>query len=180
MTGILNLRIIWIVFALIVASCIAVIAWLFIRNVKKGNSKANIYNAITLICIPVVVASWLLNFGWYRVLLTIIPLPILHIVAFVVINFAVSHKILLSDKLRRYVICSYITFLLTYFALPDGGDVGPAYVFFGLIRHDAVLTPGLWISLVCLAASVIFLVFEIVESILVGKREKNIDWVQNL
>jgi hypothetical protein len=63
--------------------------------------------------------------------------------------------------------------LLGYLSLPDGGDVGPMYVFFGLIHNDIVANISYIISSISFIGNIVLFILQIVEIILqIAERKK--------
>ena len=118
---------------------------------------------ITIFTVVIMFLSWLFNIGWFRIILMWIPIPLLHTIFFMLINFKASAKVLSFKNLEKYMIYSCVTFLLSYLLFPDFGDIGGAYFFFGLIKNTffsgiiIYVSVGLWI------ANIIFLVLEYLE-----------------
>jgi len=75
---------------------------------------------LTVITAILAAASWFLNFGWYRVFLTVIPIPLLYFTLFVVLGLVSVGYADSSEKLRKYTVISHVLFLLSYFLFPDG------------------------------------------------------------
>ncbi len=130
---------------------------------KKGHATAKRWYAVILFTVVVVFASWILNFGWFRVFLTWIPIPLAHTVAFMCINLKAASKASAHKPFKKLIALSCLSFLLTYLSFPDGGDVGGAYVFFGLIRNDFVVYIATYITLFALIFNIVIFVFEIRE-----------------
>lgn len=135
----------------------------FIRVMKNGDSTARTWHILTLVSVLFMAASWVLNFGWYRVFLTWIPLPLGHIVAFMLINFKVASKASAHKPLNKLIGMSCLTFLLTYLSFPDGGDVGGAYMFFSLIKNEVVIYISTYVVLIALILNIVILALEIKE-----------------
>jgi len=111
----------------------------------------------------IMILSWLFNFGWLRVVLTWIPIPLIHLIAFVIINAKVANLIGVSDRFKRFLPISCLTFLLAYLLFPDVGDVGGGYAFFTLIRNDVIVGIFQCVSLVLFGTNVIILFVEFME-----------------
>ncbi len=142
-------------------------AILFIRKIirlrKSQNPKLTKYYVWIMICVILAGISWLFNFGWIRVFLTWAPLPLAYSVFFAILCYKSVPMLVLSSKMKVCMIASYITYMGTFFLLPDGGDQGPAYLFFGLIRNHALFRPALTLSVICFILSIIFLILILVE-----------------
>ena len=127
---------------------------------KNGNKTKLKYTLTSFLCIIIAIISWFLNFGWLRFFLTFLAV---HTIAFIIINsFSLSY-IDKSAGLKRYVILTYITYLVGYLLLPDGGDVGSMYVFFGLIHNDVVASISYNISSIVFIGNIVLLVLQIIE-----------------
>lgn len=142
-------------------------AIMFIRKIirlrKSQNPKLTKYYVLILICVALAGISWLFNFGWIRVFLTWVPLPLAYSALFAILCYKSIPMLDLSKKLKIYMIVSYITYIGTFFLLPDGGDQGPAYLFFGLIRNHALFRPALTLSVICFILNIVFLILMLVE-----------------
>ena len=134
-----------------------------ISSRRNGNSIKRKYTLIAILCVIIAIVSWILNMGWVRLILTFLAVPIIHTVAFMIINnFSLSY-IDKSIKLKRYVVFTYITYLAGYLLLPDGGDVGPMYVLFGLIHNDVVASIAYTISSIAFIGNIVLLILQIIE-----------------
>lgn len=134
-----------------------------ISTKKDGNNSKLKYTLISILFVIIAIVSWILNMGWIRFIMTFLAVPIIHTIAFMIINsFSLSY-IDKSVKLKRYIDLSYITYLLGYLLLPDGGDVGPMYVFFGLIHNDVVANISYSISSIVFIGNIVLLILQISE-----------------
>lgn len=145
-----------------------------ISSRKNGNNTKLKYTLISVLFVIVAIVSWVLNMGWLRFIMTFLAVPIIHTIAFMIINnFSLSY-VDKSVKLKRYVILSYTTYLLGYILLPDGGDVGTMYVFFGLIHNDIVASISYNISSIAFIGNIVLLVLQIVERKKIKKENNNL------
>lgn len=142
----------------------------FLKLKKLHHRQSIVYFFLMIATVIIMMASWFLNFGWLRLFLTWIPLPIIHILAFLIINSIILQKLSLSVKLKIYTAMSYVTFLLSYFLFPDGGDVGGMYFFFTLIRNDMLVDIAFALCGVSLVTHIIFTVLQIIEYCKVKKQ----------
>lgn len=117
-------------------SVIALASVKIIITLMKSSRKEKIYVLTAILCVLIMVASWFMNFGWLRFAFTIVPLPLVHIAALLIITVGAVR--LNRRKINLAVVFMQITFLLSYLLLPDGGDVGGLYMFFGLIHNDTI------------------------------------------
>ena len=144
---------------------------LLLKTIKLKQPRIITYYVIMILCILIVAASWILNMGWYRVILTWLTVPFVHPVILAVINSKVLPNLIYSAKLRAYTLTTYITYVLMYAFFPDGGDIGSAYVFFGLINNSTAVHILGVLSTVSLVAYIVFTILQIIES---GKVKKKL------
>ena len=126
----------------------------------NGNRISKKWYLIIISSVFVMLASWIFNMGWYRVILTWIPIPLIHTIAFLIINIKSANRVSNYKFLRKYIILSSVTYLVTYLFLPDGGDVGGMYAFFTIIRNDIITNIMMYISLVCFVVNIAVLFIE--------------------
>ena len=132
---------------------------IFIK-IKNQNPKALIYYFSGILCIFIMVASWILNLGWLRVILTWILFPFIHLIFFAIVNANALFKLAYCNRLKWYTILSHVTYVGTYLFLPDFGDIGPARVFFGLIKNNNIALSLMPLSLVCFLGNIVFLILQ--------------------
>ncbi len=104
----------------------------------KSTKTQKLYSTVSIICVIIMLISWFMNFGWIRVIFTVIPLALVHVMAFVYIIHVAAKYTKQEKKLKLAMIVAQLTFVLSYVLLPDGADSGEAYVFFGLIHSNNV------------------------------------------
>lgn len=112
----------------------------------------------SVILIVAMLASWVLNFGWWRMIASLWMFPIVQPILFFVGN-ALSAKLFAESKTARCtVLLSCVTFLLPHLLICDGGDAGNPYIFFGLIEHKQTvfIATAIGIALLILHAAVLF------------------------
>lgn len=133
-------------------------------KIKKLNHPEIIkYYFFMILCLLVMVASWILNIGWFRLILTWLAFPIIHFVLFAILNGKAMLKLFLSQKLKIYTLLSYATYIISYLFLPDGGDYGPMYVFFGLLHNDIAAYIASVICEISFIAHIIISIFQLIE-----------------
>ena len=136
-----------------------------VKSCKQGNhSKRNAVLA-SVLCIVIAGFSWVLNMGWIRFIMTFMLIPFIHAIIFFLTNLFTAGYIPKSKKLRNMNIFFYITYLLFYILLPDGGDVGGMYVFFGLIHSDLFSNICNAISHAAILGHIVLLILQIIEVI---------------
>lgn len=144
-----------------------------ISSKKNENHIKLKYNLVAILFVIIAIASWVLNMGWLRFILTFLAVPIIHTIAFMIINnFSLSY-IDKSVKLKKYVVLTYITYLVGYLLLPDGGDLGSMYVFFGLIHNDVVASISYNISSIVFIGNIVLLILQLIERKKVKKENSN-------
>ncbi len=143
-----------------------------VKSYKQDNSKLNAILA-SLLCIVIAGSSWVLNMGWIRFIMTFMLIPFIHAIIFFLINLFTAGYIHKSKKLRNINIFSCLTYLLFYILLPDGGDVGETYVFFGLVHSNLFSNICNAISGCALLGHIVLLILQIVEVIKVKKSIAN-------
>ena len=130
------------------------------RSKGHSNKTAKKWYVIIILSVVIMILSWIFNMGWLRVVLTWIPLPFIHTVAFLFINIKTANKVSSFQSLKKYIILSCTTYLLSYLLFPDGGDIGGMYFFFGLIRNNLIASIMMYIAPIVLLANIAVLVFE--------------------
>lgn len=147
----------------VLLSAIGTIIWTVVKAIKNKDFTRLIAAVSSVLCILFAAASWIFNFGWFRFFLTFLGIPVIHAAAFFFINNFAATYTNKSCILKIAVIISHITYLLGYFSLPDGGDIGPMYAFFTLIRDDAltgicftIAGFGFFINAVCLVFELVW------------------------
>ena len=125
--------------------------------------KSYIYYALMVLSALVLLASWILNMGWYRFVFTIIPIPLMHTVAYLIINIKAIRRSSSFQGLDKYIILSAVSYMLSYSLFPDDGDIGETYFFFGLIHNDAIADIMMYVACIGLIANVALLVLECIQ-----------------
>ena len=129
----------------------------------NGDRTAKKWYVMTALCVVIMLCSWILNMGWFRVILTWLPLPLIHTVFFILINLKAAAKASSSQRLEKYMILSCLTYLLPYLLFPDGGDIGGMYFFFGLIHNDTVAKIMMYITPILFNINIAVLILESIE-----------------
>ncbi len=134
-----------------------------IKSFKQGKCNKCKTIFVALLCIIIVGLSWIFNMGWLRVIMTLVLIPFINAVIFLVINLIVSKYIDESNELKNINILFCLTYLLTYLLLPDAGDIGEMYVFFHLIHNNLFSYICGIISFAAFIGHIALLIFQIVE-----------------
>lgn len=70
----------------------------------------------------------------------LLGLPFLYSLVFLLIEIFSARKMEEAPSLKLLSVFSWISYLLSFLLLPDGGDTGSMYVFFGLLHSDPILS----------------------------------------
>ena len=137
------------------AAAVIVLLIRSILHAKKDGENAQLKRDIcSLIVLAVAMASWLLNFGWMRLFLTVTAVPFLFGLALFAINHYASRD---QNSSKKLAIFSYCVFLLAFFLLPDLADTGISYMLFGLIRNNAVNKCTIFAAIAAVASLLIMI-----------------------
>lgn len=143
-----------------------------IKSYKQGIHSKWKAILITLLCIAIAAVSWIFNMGWLRFIMTFLLIPFIHAIIFFLVNLFSLKYIQKSKKLRNFYIMFCITYLLFYLLLPDAGDIGEMYVFFGLIQSNMFSYICNLISSVAIWGHIVILILQITEIIKIRKSIK--------
>lgn len=143
--------------------------WSIIKAYKKGNCNKVKMIIFTVLSIVIVTVSWFLNFGWIRFIMTFMLIPFIHSIIFFVTNLFTLKYREQSKKLRVVNNLFCFSYLAAYLLLPDGGDVGGMYVFFGLIHNELISNVCYFISGVLFLGNVVLFILQIIQIIQIKK-----------
>ena len=133
-------------------------------KIKNSNSNSSAKIVIATVGSMFVAAlSWILNMGWLRLILTLLLVPILHGVAFLVSNIVFSKYTNASPRMAKLNLMFIVTYLALYIFMPDGGDVGGMYFLFNLIHNDVLSYIAFIISDLAFAGQILFFGMQIHE-----------------
>lgn len=144
-----------------------------VKSYKQGNHGKRNAILASLLCIVIAGSSWVLNMGWIRFIMTFMLIPFIHAIIFFLINLFTAGYIHKSKKLRNFNIFFCLTYLLFYILLPDGGDTGEIYVFFGLIHNNLFSSICNKISDSAILGHIVLLILQIVEVMKIKKSSVN-------
>ena len=123
--------------------------------------KKNNLMLLSLISIILVAISYILNFGFVRLLGLITLIPFAHAVLIFIIGITASryseHK-----RIRLYNILFSLTYVLSNVFYPDADEVS-GHMFFGLIENSFMCNLGEVVSIVALIVHVFLLVLQLIE-----------------
>ena len=122
------------------------------------------------------IVGFIFNIGWCRIMLIFLLIPIWYPLLLVVSASASAPAIKQSTLIRICYIISHVFYVLSGLVLPDVGDEGPSYMFFGLIKysHDGlfVLASALFI------ASIAAMIVQIVAAVKINKASRQSQQIQ--
>ena len=128
------------------------------------------YTIVSFSCVVIAIISWLLNFGLLRFMMTILALPIIHTIVYMIINHFSSSYIRKSGLLKKLVILTHITYLLSYLLFPDMLDMGSECMFFGLIDNNIITVRCFDLAIYSFIANIIFLILQIIGIVYVKRK----------
>lgn len=118
---------------------------------------------IPLLSILISAISWITNFGFFRLICTLLLLPVLH-VAVVLADSVLLSPFTENKKMRLYNYLFCTTYVLSNVFLPDSNELN-RYMFFGLIRNWSMCTIGQDISILFFILHVILIILQVIEVI---------------
>lgn len=169
---------------LITLLIIEVLLFLFILKILFRQGKEikiyesnSIYNLLSFICLIMVLLSLIINFGWLRIIVLIMGVPlimlIIHYIIFFVVNNYYSHFANYSKKLGIVNKLVYATYFMSWVFFPDCGDDGsPARMFFGIIKFysETILQIFLFLSVILLFFNFMLLIIQFVGTVRINKK----------
>ncbi len=168
---------IFIYIGVVLCAAIGLTIWLFLKAKRIAHDRKismKIPVLVSLVVILVAAVSWILNFGWFRVFLTIWMIPLIHAVIFFITNlFAVCY----TDKSKTLKLLNrlfILTYILAYVFFPDGGDIGEAYFFFGLIHNDKLSYIAYAVSHIIFLAHIVLLILQIIQMVKIRKADRKV------
>ncbi|MBE6760036.1 MAG: hypothetical protein E7554_08105 [Ruminococcaceae bacterium] len=114
----------------------------------------------TAAAILISIAGFIFNIGWCRIMLIFLLIPIWYPLLLVVSASASAPAMKQSALIRTCYIISHVFYVLSGLVLPDVGDEGPSYMFFGLIKysHDGLMVLSAAMFIVSIATMIIQIV----------------------
>ena len=142
-----------------------------IKLFKKNNLKNKKPLLLSVLCIVIATASFVLNIGWIRFSMTIMLIPIIQPIVFLKTNLHASNFFCESSRLRVINYLFIATYLIFWVLLPDGGDIGPSYCLFNLVRNE-VFTDAAWtVSGIAGMAHVVLFIIQIIEFVILKMKK---------
>jgi len=159
-----------VVFAVLIALGIYIGKKVVSGSVENGEMKGVAgYIVPSVIAILISAAGFFLNFGWYRFGMLYMLVPVWYTLLLIVSSVASVPIIRTSGKIKLCYAVSHICYIASGLLMPDGGDEGPGYFFFGLVND---YPSGL--ELVAVGLFIISMVTMIIQIIAARRHEKAI------
>lgn len=135
-------------------------------KIKGEFMKRSTVYACLLLNLILIVASYVLNFGWIRVFALILFIP--YTIALTIINFIYVSKCSKTEFSKKSIKVLALTngfYLLANVLMPDGADVGGTYAFFGLIKNMSNMLGNIFefVARACLVVHFVFFALQIKE-----------------
>lgn len=157
---------------------IGLIIWGIAKVIKLLKKNRPIKNkkplVLSIICIVIATASLVLNIGWIRFGMIIMLIPIIQPILFLMTNLYASQLFVDSPRLRITNYLFIATYLIFWVLLPDGGDIGPSYCLFNLVRNDAFTDVAWAMSGIVGIAHIVFFVLQIIQFVKIKKKKASI------
>lgn len=160
----IDILLIGILCAILLAPLLLVLAAVVISFVRKSVHNG-IFTAISLAVIILCWFAYITNFGWLHVFILITTLPVTYACLLFVVTFFSSCFMKHSPTVTVSMIVGYVTAFLSYAFIPGVPDVGPGYVFFGLIQGGFVWELGVAVLTVAIPVNIAAMVLQIIFSI---------------
>lgn len=155
---ILRLLIVLLIIGLIIYAIIKTVKFLR-ENSFRGKGKMII---ISVISILIMASSWVINMGWLRLILTFLLIPVIHILAFFLMNLYSSKYFEKSKKLKVLNVFFVMTFLACHLFMADFDDVS-IYAFYRLIRDERLLSITGQVSFTSFFAHIVLFIVQVIE-----------------
>ena len=139
------------------------------KHMKKPHKAFVIVPFVILI---ISVAAYILNMGWYRVILLIFPIAPLHGILFFFTSLYASDHASSNRTTLTFSLINYILFPMTYILLPDFEDIGGTYMFFGLIKNDAIINAASPVAVLSFIASVALILLQLITTFTLKRKER--------
>ena len=97
----------------------------------------------SVICTLIAILAFFANFGWIRFMLFFLLVPLWYPAVLILYSVLITRRSVGSWLTRVCFIFNHLLFLAAPMLLPDGGDYGPQYVFFGQILDTGATFLGM-------------------------------------
>ncbi len=154
---------------------IGLIIWGIVKLIKLIKKNGLVKNkkplVLSIICIIIATASLVLNMGWIRFGMIFMLIPIIHPILFLITNLYVSQFFVETPRLRIINFLFIITYLIFWILLPDGGDIGPSYCLFNLVRNDDFTDVAFAVSGIAGTAHIVLFGLQIIQFVKLKKKK---------
>lgn len=148
-------------FAAILALAVAVLG-IVLLMVKNKSFAQRCTIVASLFCVVIAGISWVFNMGWLRFIMTFLLIPFAHAILFLITVFSTVKYVDKSAKIKIINLLFMLTYLMFYVFLPDGGDVGGLYFFFGIIKNNILCDFAYYIASAAFAGNIVLFVLQLV------------------
>lgn len=168
MNSIINFNFMYIFLAVFIVIFVAVLAGLVIATVKtlKGRTKYTFFILLSVFSILIAGVSWVLNMGWFRFFMTFLLVPFIHAFLVYIISLLSVKFYDRAAKFKLFNLIFLASYLFAYMFFPDGGDYGPMYCFFGLIKNDIFTSISYYISVAALMLHIVMFILIVVKMVM--------------
>lgn len=125
----------------------------------------------SLLSIGIVAASWFLNFGFIRLLCSLMMFPLAHVVIVFAMGVVASNYASYR-KIRLYNLLFCASYILSNILFPDADELSTK-MFFGLIKNEFMNNLGEVLSIIFLIIHIVLLILQIIEIRKIDKLEKS-------
>ncbi len=148
--------------------------WTFVRATKRNAPNAKKLALFSLACVVLAIASWFLNMGWNRTVLTLLLIPFVHVFIFSLTKLVAASYVDESRTMRLFSLFFCITYVLAYLFYPDGDFDGRSYFFFfSLVRNYTFVNIAQYVSYIAFFAHIVLLVLQIIQIAKLKKKRKS-------
>lgn len=167
MNSIIDFNFMHILLAVFVVIFVSVLARLVIATVKtlKGRTKYTFFILLSVFSVLIAGVSWVLNMGWLRFFMTFLLVPFIHAFLVYIISLLSVKYYDRVAKLKLLNMIFLASYLFAYMFFPDGGDYGPMYCFFGLIKNDIFVTIAYYVSVAALMLHIVMFILIVVKMV---------------
>ena len=134
--------ILWIVFFLVFLIGLPAIQLvrqgIAIRKLRRP--KALFSLGSTILALSAATCGYIFNMGWIRVILLWLGVPFFHGNFFIFVAGRLMLRVPDARKKKILTALLSVSYAVPYLFLPDGGDTGDSYMFFGLLPGDHFLS----------------------------------------
>lgn len=127
---------------------------------------------LSLLSIFIAAISWLMNFGFMKLFLSMMLIPVAHAVVVFAVGALASHYAC-SQKMRFIHMLFCLTYVWSYVFFPDV-DESSYRVFFGLIENTLICHLAGIVSIVAFIAHVVLFIMQFMEIKRIDRMKKDL------